>query len=114
MTSDLTQKGMISRFVGNNKGDFYWRLKNLMLRAIRNPADETAHTAKHKRVSPISAYVEREHEHEILNFLAVFSYTLTSHFQWVREVLCHYQSVKNASCLKPISYGGRIILNLNT
>ncbi len=40
MTSILTQKGMIITSVGSNKGDFYWRLKNLKLQAIRKPEDE--------------------------------------------------------------------------
>ena len=84
MTSNLTQKGMISNLVANTKGDFYWRLKYLMPRASRNPENETAHTAKHKRGSPIGAIAKREHEHEIFNFLAVIYPQYSSHFQWVR------------------------------
>ena len=102
MTRDLTQKRMINTFgmlfVRNIKGDRYWRLKYLMLRAFRNPGDEIAHTAKHRRISPISVSAGREHEHETLNFLAVFSFQTHSHFQWVREVLCLNNGTKS-TCL---------------
>ncbi len=104
MTSNLTQKGMIITFVGSNKGDFYWRLKNLKLRAIRNPEDETAHTAKHKRVLPILTSVGREHEHEILTFLAVLSFKLTFHIQWEGEVMYLYEKTKTSSYSKSASY----------
>ncbi len=72
---------MINIFAENTRGNFYRRLKNLRLRAIRNPEDETAHTAKRKRVLPILTSVGREHEHEILTFLAVLSFKLTLHIQ---------------------------------
>ena len=58
-------------FRANIEGDFYWRLKHLLLRASRNPVYEIAPTAKHKRILPFSVFSEREHEHETLNFLAV-------------------------------------------
>jgi hypothetical protein len=63
-------------FAKNIKGDFYWRLKYLMPRASRNPVDEIAPTAKHKRILPFSVLAEREHEHETLNFLAVYFFPL--------------------------------------
>jgi hypothetical protein len=64
------------KFVKNTKGDFYWRLKYLMPRAFRNPVDEIAFTAKHKRILPFSVFTVREHEHETLNFLAAFFLSL--------------------------------------
>ena len=101
MTKDLTQKRMINTFgmlfVENIKGDRYWRLKYLVLRAFRNPGDEIAHTAKHRRISPILVSTGREHEHETLNSLAVFSPQSYSHIQWVRDVVC-------------LSQGGRITI----
>ena len=107
MTRDLTQKRMINTFgmllVRNIKGDRYWRLKYLMLRAFRNPGDEIAHTAKHRRISPISVSIGREHEHETLNFLAVFSFQTYSHFQWVRDVLCLNNGAKSTSLSLSVS-----------
>ena len=101
MTKNLTQTRMINNFAEfqvNMKGDRYWRLKYLMLRAFRNPVDEIAFkTAKHKRILPISVSTEREHVHETLNFLAViFFFCNTSHFQWVREFLCLTHGAKSA------------------
>ena len=98
MTKDLTQKRMINTFgmlfVENTKGDFYWRLKYLMPRASRNPVDEIAPTAKHRRISPISVSTGREHEHETLNSLAVLSFQSYSHYQWVRDFLRFSEGVK--------------------
>ena len=87
MTSNLTQKGMFSNLAANIKSDFYWRLKYLMPRASRNPEHETAHTAEHKRVSPIGAMAKREHEHEIFNFLAVIYQKSILLILWVRGFL---------------------------
>ena len=91
MTNILTQKEMINIFVGNTEGVFYWRLKNLKLKANRNPEDETALTGKHKRVLPILTIILREHEYEILNFLAYLSYKSLAYFLWVRVFLCFIQ-----------------------
>jgi len=114
MTKDLTQKRMINTFgmlfVKDIKGDRYWRLKYLVLRAFRNPGDEIAHTAKHRRISPILVSTGREHEHETLNSLAVFSPQSYSHIQWVREVVCLLQGVKITMVSYLVRYG---ILNNN-
>ncbi len=99
MTSNLTQKGMISNFMGNTEGDFYWRLK-YPCQNQGNPENETAFTAKHKRVSPIRASAKREHEHENFSSLAVILLKYTSPIPWVRESLFPYLPVKIISYLK--------------
>ena len=70
MTINLTQKRMINNFSTFTKGDFYWRLKN-PCQHQGNPENETALTAKHKRVLPVRVFTRREHVHEIFTFLAV-------------------------------------------
>ena len=108
MTINLTQKGMISTFTANVKGDFYWRLK-YPCQHQGNPEDETALTAKHKRVSPIQAFARREHEHFI--FLAVTYQKYTSHTQWVGDFLYSNQLTKIISCLKSRLYNFRAFKN---
>lgn len=87
MASILTQKRMIYNFATRDyvlKGEFFWRLKYLKLRALRNPVDEIAITAKYKRLQPILFTSKRERVHETLNFLAVlFHYQTVAHSQWV-------------------------------
>jgi len=86
-----------ARFVKNIKGDFFWRLKYLLLRASRNPEYEIAFTAKHKRILPFSVLTGREHAHETFIFLAVFSFLKSiSHFLWVRGFMCHSKNPKIA------------------
>ena len=116
MTRSLTQKGMINNFMGYSKDDFYWRLKYLnKLRAFRNPADETVLTAKHKRVSPIPTSIGREHEHEILTFLAViFLHLVSRFFYWVRGLVCSFKQVKIFTRSKPTRYMIFQQLKLNT
>jgi len=53
---------MINIFANNTESDFYWRLKNLRLRATRNPENETAFYSLAQKSIAI------EHEHEILFF----------------------------------------------
>ena len=76
-----------------------------MPRASRNPVDEIAHTAKHRRISPISVSTGREHEHETLNSLAVFSPQSYSHIQWVRELVCLLQGARITIALYIVRYG---------
>ena len=97
MTRTLTQKGMINNFTEYSKDDFYWRLKYLnKLQAFRNPVYETVLTAKHKRVSPILTSIGREHEHEILTFLAVIFLHLVSRFFLLGKGTCMlFQKGKN-------------------
>lgn len=116
MTRSLTQKGMINNFTEYSKDDFYWRLKYLnKLRAFRNPVYETVLTAKHKRVSPILTSFGREHEHEILTFLAVIFLPLVSRFfYWVRESVCYFKEVKIFTRAKPMGYVISQQLKLNT
>ncbi len=102
MTSILTQKRRIITFVESNKDNFYRRLKNIKLRAIRNPENETAHTAKHKRVLPILTSVGREHE--TLNFLAVIFLKLTLHIQRREETVYLYEKAKASSRSTSYSY----------
>jgi len=108
MTKKMTQTRMINNFAKfqeNMKGDHYWRLKYLMLRAFRNPVDEIAFkTAKHKRISPISVSTEREHAHETLNFLVVFFQKCHTHFQWVWFFLYLSHSSKSVLPLLSVSY----------
>jgi hypothetical protein len=107
MTSNLTQKGMTSNFTGNTEGDFYWRLK-YPCQNQGNPENETALTAKHKRVSPIRAFARREHEHENFSFLAVILTKHTSPILWVRDSLFPYLPVKIISYLKSGLYIDRL------
>lgn len=104
MTIILTQKRMINNFATKDqilKGEFSWRLKYLKLRAFRNPVDEIAFTAKHKRLLPILFTSRREHEHETLNFLAViFFCKITSHYQWVGDFVCPVEAANNSSLYK--------------
>src|SRR5680860_1099627 len=98
MTSNLTQKEMIN-FMGKTEGDFYWRLK-YPCQYRGNPENETAFTAKHKRVSPIRASAKREHEHENFSFLAFILQKYPSPILRVREPLFPYLPVKIISYLK--------------
>ena len=100
MTNNLTQKGMINTFANTNEGDFYWRLKYLRLRAIRNPEDETAFNAKHKRVLPILPTSKREHEYETLSlFLAYFSRKLIFSYFMGKGFYGSMKNTKNITSL---------------
>jgi hypothetical protein len=77
----------------NIKGDFTGGLVSYVT-SIQKPEDEITHTAKHRRISPISVLAGREHEHETLNFLAVFLPKLILIFQWVRGFLCFSESIE--------------------
>ena len=109
MTIILTQRRMINNFATKDlilKGEFFWRLKYLKLRAFRNPVDEIAFTAKHKGLLPILFTDWREHEHETLNFLAViFFCKITSHYQWVGDFVCPVEAANNTSPYKSNSWG---------
>jgi len=103
MTNNLTQKRMINIFA-NNTGDFYWRLKYLRLRAIRNPVDKTAFNAKHKWVLPILSKSKGEHGYEILSlFLAYFSRKhIFSYF--MKGLLCVCEKYRKSHVAKYQTY----------
>lgn len=107
-TRILTQKRMINNFAAKEqilKGEFFWRLKYLKLRAFRNPVHEIALTAKHKRLSPILFRVRREHVYETFNFLAVLFYQTITHFQWGRGFISSRGIAKNSFLSKSGSCG---------
>ena len=114
MTASLTQKGMFSNFGANTEGDFYRGLEYLMPRASRNPGNETARTAQHKRVSPIRAFARREHGHEIFIFLAVVFQHFYSRIQRARVFLHFCRPVKIISHSKSVIYNTLGVKKLNT